>query len=86
MGITISYISLPFIYIINKLTKLHKSINGNWFTYIYLCYEFLLKRKLSKGKFDLYNPEIDGDARQIGVLPFEEEWNFEYPNRVCYFN
>ncbi len=84
MGTVISLITLPVVYLTNKFTKLNESINGNWFTYLYLLYEFYLKRNCSKGRFDLYNPEIDGDPHAIGLLPFQEEWDYECPNRVCY--
>ncbi len=85
MEIAISIITFPFVYVINKFSKLNQSINGNWFTYLKIWYQFVLKRNFSKGRLELHNPCIDGDPRAIGLLPFQEEWDFECPNKVCNF-
>ncbi len=85
MEIAIFIITLPFVYVIYKFSKLNGSINGNWFTYLKLWYQFFIKRKFSKGRLELHNPDIDGDPRAVGLLPFQEEWDFECPNKVYHF-
>jgi hypothetical protein len=83
MEIAISIITLPFVYVINKFSKLNESINGNWFTYLKILYQFFVKRKFSKGRLELHNPDIDEDPRAVGLLPFQQEWDYECPNKVC---
>jgi hypothetical protein len=85
MEIAIFIITLPFVYVIYKFSKLNESINGNRFTYLKLWYQLFIKRKFSKGRLELHNPDIDGNPRAVGLLPFQEEWHFECPNKVYHF-
>jgi hypothetical protein len=40
------------------------------------------KRKLTKGRLDLFDVDIDRNPFAIGLLPHFKEWTFETPNRV----
>lgn len=77
-----SIITLPFIWVINKIVAVNDDLNGNWISYLLVRIKLWLIRRRESGRFETHNPLIDGDPYVAGILPFESEWNLESPSKV----
>ena len=75
-------IALPIIFLVKKLIAINREINGRWISYLYNLIQLKFRNKSNtKPRFQMYDI-WKNDPRHAGILPFEEEWNYELPSKV----
>lgn len=77
-----SLLAVPIIMGINKLIKLGKEINGQWFKYLYTLLGLLRRRKENKTNRIMKHDIWKDTVQDSGALPFPHEWQYDLPSKV----
>ncbi len=76
-----SIISIAVIMSVGKLVKLHHDIKGRWITFLLALAKLKIRRRSIK-PFYPFHDCFATDPHNVGLLPFQEEWDKEEPSKV----
>ena len=79
MGLVVSLLAIP---LIKKIIDIHRRIDGKWFRYLQTVLYLRNRRKQNKTNRVVTHDFQKDDMRDLGVLPFEHEWEYDKPNKV----
>ena len=82
MGLVVSLLAIP---LIKKIIDIHRRIDGKWFRYLQTVLYLRNRRKQNRTNRVVTHDLWKDDMRDLGVLPFEHEWQYDGPDQVCFF-
>jgi len=66
---------------VGKLVKLHHDIKGRWIKFLLALTQLKIRRRSIK-PFYPFHDCFANDPHNVGLLPFQEEWDKERPSKV----